>query len=87
MKENNDHAFAMRREQDRTRDAVMATKRLEGTVGERDKQIKRMQTDKEVVSCSFVSLLVIVAARASQGEARSAAARDQLPRERDCQAQ
>jgi hypothetical protein len=39
IKENNDHAFAMRREQERTRDAQLANKKLENNVQDLNRQI------------------------------------------------
>lgn len=47
IKENNDHAFAMRREQERTREALLANKKLETNVNELSVKLKREQEAKE----------------------------------------
>ena len=55
LKENNDHAFAMRREQERTRDALQATKRLESDVQDLNGKLKKMEDAKEAVSSHRVN--------------------------------
>jgi hypothetical protein len=50
MKENNDHAFAMRREQEKTREAIDANKVLENNVSDLANKLKRTEDAKEAVS-------------------------------------
>jgi hypothetical protein len=50
IKENNDHAFAMRKEQEKTRDAQMVNKQLEGNIKDLNSKMQRMEDAKEVVS-------------------------------------
>jgi hypothetical protein len=73
IKENNDHAFAMRREQERTRDAQLANKKLESNIGDLGRQIKKMEDSKEAVSLLYV-IKFFLDAKLSQREAWGTAA-------------
>jgi hypothetical protein len=63
----------MRREQERTRDAQLANKKLESNIGDLGRQIKKMEDSKEAVSLLYV-IKFFLDAKLSQREAWGTAA-------------
>ena len=50
MKQNNDAAFAVRREQDKTNEVIKEKKSLEGNMAELNTQLRRMEDSNQAVS-------------------------------------
>ena len=53
MRQNTDHSFAMRREQEKTREVEKAKKSLEGNMADLNKKLQRMEESEETVSNTF----------------------------------
>ena len=53
MRQNTDHSFAMRREQEKTREVDKAKKSLEGNMADLNKKLQRMEESEETVSNTF----------------------------------
>ena len=53
MRQNTDHSFAMRREQEKTREVEKAKKSLEGNMADLNKKLQRMEESEETVSITF----------------------------------
>lgn len=67
----------MRKEQEKTRDAQMVNKQLEGNIKDLNSKMQRMEDAKEVVSNA--NILTIKEPSPSERETGCAAERDSLP--------
>lgn len=65
MKENNDAAFAVRREQEKTKEVIDQKKALEGNVKELNTKVKRMEDTNQAVSLIIFFHTTLIDARLS----------------------
>lgn len=85
MKENNDAAFAVRREQDKTKEVLNQKKTLEGNVQELNTKVQRMEDTNQAVS--FIPCRKpLIDANLSKRKVGKPLARNQLPGKRNHQA-
>lgn len=60
MKQNNDAAFAVRREQDKTNEVIKEKKSLEGNMAELNTQLRRMEDSNQAVSQKTRTFLLLM---------------------------
>lgn len=76
MKENNDAAFAVRREQEKTKEVIDQKKALEGNVKELNTKVKRMEDTNQAVSLIIFFHNTLIDARLSKRQVSKPLTRD-----------